>query len=294
MSNISAELVKKLRELTNIGMMECKKALVEAEGDLDKAEEILRKSGQLKAAKKQDRVTAEGLIVIKSSSDLRVAALLEVNCETDFVAKDANFVEFANQAAEVALAQKIEDVATLTNAKLANGQSVEEARQGLILKIGENISLRRIAIIQSNEALGAYSHGGRIGVVVTLSGGNEQLGKDMAMQIAATKPTVVSPDQIPAELVKKERDIFSAQAATSGKPADIIAKMVEGRIKKFREENSLLGQEFVKNPDLKVADYLKQNGAQVISFTRFEVGEGIEKVVTDFAAEVMAQVASST
>ena len=289
---ISAELVKKLRQLTDAPMMDCKKALVETEGDIETAIELMRKSGQAKAAKKASRVTAEGVLLAQVSND--VGVLLEINSETDFVARDQNFQAFATQVVELALQHQCQDVAELSQQIVPDAaQTVEEVRQALISKVGENINLRRLTLLQSPQAVvGQYVHGGRIGVLVALQGGDEDLAKDIAMHIAASGPLVVTPEQVDQDLIAKERDIFTAQAEQSGKPADIIEKMVQGRIKKFLQEVSLLGQPFVKKPDETVADLLKAEGAEVISFVRFVLGEGIEKESVNFADEVMAQVQS--
>ncbi|PWK54312.1 translation elongation factor Ts [Pleionea mediterranea] len=288
---ITAALVKELRERTGAGMMECKKALVETDGDIEKAIENMRKSGQAKAAKKAGRVAAEGLIIIKTSDDAKTAAIVEVNCETDFVARDENFVGFANKVAEIALAGKISDVEALKSADYADGNTVEQARENLVAKIGENMAVRRVSIVESNEgSLGSYSHGVRIGVVVETKGGDEELNRDLAMHIAASKPDYLNPDAIPAEILEKEKEIFSAQALESGKPAEIVEKMIGGRIRKFAGEISLTGQAFIKDPSQTVEKLLKSKSAEVLSFVRFEVGEGIEKKEEDFAAEVMAQV----
>nr|WP_210204816.1 translation elongation factor Ts [Pleionea mediterranea] len=291
MMAITAALVKELRERTGAGMMECKKALVETDGDIEKAIENMRKSGQAKAAKKAGRVAAEGLIIIKTSDDAKTAAIVEVNCETDFVARDENFVGFANKVAEIALAGKISDVEALKSADYADGNTVEQARENLVAKIGENMAVRRVSIVESNEgSLGSYSHGVRIGVVVETKGGDEELNRDLAMHIAASKPDYLNPDAIPAEILEKEKEIFSAQALESGKPAEIVEKMIGGRIRKFAGEISLTGQAFIKDPSQTVEKLLKSKSAEVLSFVRFEVGEGIEKKEEDFAAEVMAQV----
>lgn len=284
MSTITADLVKQLRDRTQVSMMDCKKALVETQGDIELAIEVLRKKGQVKAASKGDRIAAEGLTFISNGT------ILELNCETDFVAKDANFNAFGQKLVAIAASEKAQDLAVLANKEFEAGKTVEEARLDLISKIGENISIRRVASISASDILGSYSHGGRIGVLVAMQGGNEQVAKDIAMHIAASNPSVIKPEEISQQTIDKEREIYMSQAETSGKPAEIVAKMIDGKIKKFVEEVSLVGQAFVKNPDIKVGDYLKQHQASVIQFIRFEVGEGIEKPVTDFAAEVMAQV----
>jgi elongation factor Ts len=285
MAEITAKMVGELREATGMGMMECKKALVEAEGDLKKAEEILRIKSGNKASKVAGRTAAEGTVVVAING--KVGALVEVNCETDFVAKDEGFVGFAKLAADAVVAGSPADVEAL-GAVAVNGQTVEETRKALIAKLGENINVRRFQRFTTEGHLAHYLHGSRIGVMVDFTGGDEQLGKDIAMHIAASKPVCVSRDQVSAELIETERKIYSAQAAESGKPADIVAKMVEGRITKYLAEVTLLGQPFVKNPDQTVEKLLAEKGAKVNSFTMYVVGEGIEKKVVDFAAEVAA------
>ncbi|WMS86960.1 translation elongation factor Ts [Pleionea litopenaei] len=287
---ITAALVKELRERTGAGMMECKKALVETDGDVELAIENMRKSGQAKAAKKAGRVAAEGLIIINTSDDAKTAAIVEVNCETDFVARDENFTAFANKVAAIALAGKINDVEALKAAEYEGGQTVETARENLVAKIGENMSVRRVAIVESAEGqLGSYLHGARIGAVVEVKGGDQELGRDLAMHIAASKPDYLNPEAIPAELIEKEKEIIKAQPDMEGKPAEIVDKMIVGRIRKFSAEISLTGQPFVKDPSQSVEQLLKSKSAEVLSFVRFEVGEGIEKKEEDFAAEVAAQ-----
>jgi len=291
---ITAALVKELRERTGSGMMECKKALVDANGDMDTAIEALRKAGMAKADKKAGRIAAEGLIVIELSDDAKTAALVEVNCETDFVAKKDDFREFASAIARRVLADDPEDIDALLALPLTDDDAttIEDTRKGLIARIGENISVRRFVRIESSNPLATYSHGARIGVVVDYAGGDAALGRDLAMHIAAhdPRPVCVSEDQVPAELVAGEREIFSAQARESGKPDNIIEKMIEGRIRKFLSEITLLGQNFVKNPDLTVGKLLERADAAVTRFERMELGEGIEKKVENFADEVMAQV----
>ena len=289
---ITAALVKELRERTGAGMMECKKALVETDGDIEVAIENMRKSGQAKAAKKAGRVAAEGVIVIKQSDDGKQGCMVEVNCETDFVAKDDNFISFADAVAERVLASDAADVEALMGLALHDGEdtTIEEARQALISKIGENMGLRRFARFNSeNGILANYRHGVRIGVVVDCEGGNADLARDVAMHIAATNPVCIDEDQVPAEVLDKEREIIEAQSKDSGKPAEIIEKMVNGRIAKYLKEITLVGQPFVKDPDTTVGKLLKKEGAKLASFTRFEVGEGIEKKQENFAEEVMAQ-----
>jgi elongation factor Ts len=287
---ISAALVMQLRERTGAGMMECKKFLIATNGDIEQAVTEMRKAGQAKADKKADRVAAEGVIVIARSADGSKAVMLEINSETDFVARDENFTSFANQTAETALKQQAPDVNVLSNVEIQSGKTVEQARQELVAKIGENIKLRRLIQKQCDGVIGHYLHGTKIGVLVALKNGDEGLAKDIAMHIAASRPIVVSRDQVPADAIANEREIFTAQARESGKPQEIIDKMIEGRISKFIDEVSLLGQPFVKDPNKKIGQLLKEKNADVISFTRFEVGEGIEKKEDNFVAEVMAQV----
>lgn len=291
---ITASMVKELRERTGAGMMECKKALSESSGDMDAAIELMRKSGQAKADKKASRVAAEGTIVILISDDSKEGVILEVNCETDFVAKDENFLKFSNDVAEVILNESPADVDALMNAALADSETVESTRLALVSKIGENIQVRRFEKVTSaNGALGKYMHGSRIGVMVELENGSDELSKDIAMHVAASKPVCVDENGVPAETLQKEKEIFIAQAEGSGKPADIIEKMVQGRLKKFLGEITLLGQPFVKDPDKSVEKLLKEKSASVISFIRYEVGEGVEKKSENFAEEVMAQVSQS-
>jgi elongation factor Ts len=283
---ISAALVKELRERTGAGMMECKKALTETQGDIEAAIELMRKSGQAKADKKAGRIAAEGRVEI--ATDGSSAVIIEVNSETDFVAKDANFQRFAAECAQAALSSGAADIDALMAVEV-DGQSLESRRAALIAKIGENIQVRRFERVQSGGPLGAYLHGNRIGVLVSLSGGDEDLAKDVAMHVAASRPICVDADQVPAETVEKEREIFRAQAQDSGKPPEIVEKMIDGRIRKFLAEVTLVGQPFVKNPDQTVGQLLKEKGARATGFVRYEVGEGIEKKVENFAEEVMAQ-----
>ena len=283
---ITASLVKELRERTGAGMMDCKKALQEANGDIEVAIEEMRKSGAAKAAKKAGRIAAEGLITIKQ--DGQEITILETNCETDFVAKDENFVTFTNKVIDAVIANNPADVDALMQTSLGD-QTVEEANQQLVAKIGEKITIRRFERLSAKGQLGTYSHGNRIGVIVDLEGGDEALAKDIAMHIAASKPVCVSEDQVPQDVLDKEKEIFSAQAAESGKPPEIIEKMVSGRIQKYLKEITLLGQPFVKDPDQTVEKLLKAANASVSSFIRYEVGEGIEKKVDNFAEEVMSQ-----
>ena len=289
--SISASMVKELRERTGAGMMECKKALVETGGDLEAAAELLRKSGQAKADKKAGRVAADGKIVIKA--DGSKAVVVEVNSETDFVAKDENFVAFAEAVADAALASGTTDVAAFANESLADGRSVETARTDLIAKIGENISVRRIAVVESGGPIGHYTHGAKIGAVVALDGGDETLARDIAMHVAAINPTCIDETGVPAETLEREKRIFSEQAAESGKPPEIVEKMVNGRLQKFLKEITLVGQPFVKDDKISVGKLLGKAGASVTSFVRYEVGEGIEKKQENFAEEVMKQIADA-
>ena len=288
---ISAALVMKLRERTGAGMMECKKYLQLTNGDIEQAVVEMRKAGQAKADKKAGRVAAEGAIVIACSDDGQKAAMLEINSETDFVARDENFLEFTSKAVETALQAEMDDIEALANKNLAGeSRTLEEARQELVAKIGENIKLRRIKQMQVDGVIGQYLHGSKIGVLVAVKNGDESLAKDIAMHIAASRPLVVSSEQVSKEAIENEREIFTAQARESGKPQEIIDKMIEGRLSKFVDEVSLLGQPFVKDPNKKIGQLLKEKNAEVLEFTRFEVGEGIEKKEDDFVAEVMAQV----
>jgi elongation factor Ts len=293
MAAVTAALVKELRERTGLGMMECKKALVDADGDIEKAIDDLRKSGQAKAAKKAGRTAAEGAIAVAVSADGKKAVMVEINSETDFVARDDNFLAFCEKVAQAALAAGEADAAKIAELKVADGSSVEETRQALVQKIGENIQVRRGAVLESDSAIGAYVHGGKIGVLVNLKGGDAELGKDVAMHVAAVAPMVVRGDDVPADVLEKEKEIIRAQPDMAGKPAEIVEKMLGGRISKFLKEVSLLDQPFVKNPDQTVGALVKAGGADVVSFVRLVVGEGIEKEETDFAAEVMAQVNKS-
>lgn len=290
MANITAALVKELRERTAAGMMDCKKALEEAAGDIELAIENMRKSGQAKAAKKAGRIAAEGVIFARTEG--KVAVLVELNCETDFVSKDVSFLAMGQKIVEIAATQKIADVEALKAADFGNGESVELTITNLIAKIGENMNLRRVMLVEGDN-LGTYVHGSRIGVITKLTGGSDELAKDLAMHVAANSPQFVKPEDVSAEVVAKEREIQIDIAINSGKPKDIAEKMVEGRMKKFTGEVSLTGQPFVKDPSMTVAELLKKEGADVVSFTRFEVGEGIEKQETDFAAEVAAQIAAA-
>ncbi|TAN49865.1 MAG: elongation factor Ts [Methylococcaceae bacterium] len=290
--NITAAMVKELRERTGSGMMECKKALTEANGDMEAAIENMRKSGLAKADKKAGRVAAEGCVCVKLSGDGKTAAMVEINSETDFVAKADDFIKFANDVTDALLANPVADLEALQGLSLG-GATVDETRRALVAKLGENLSLRRFERYTSDGVLAGYSHGSRIGVLVELKGGSAELGRDIAMHVAASKPVCVDESGVAPELIAREKDIFVAQAAESGKPAQIVEKMVQGRISKFLGEITLLGQPFVKNPDISVAALLKEKGAAVTGFTRYEVGEGIEKEESNFAEEVMAQVRGS-
>ncbi len=290
--SISAQLVKELRERTGAGMMECKKALVAAEGDLDSAADLLRKSGQAKADKKAGRVAAEGQVSVTSSPDGRRHVIVEVNSETDFVAKDANFVRFAEQVASAALTAGAVDLPGLMASRVGAG-TLEDARTALVAKVGENIGVRRFEVLDTQGPVGQYVHGGRIGVIVELSGGAAPLARDIAMHIAASNPQFISGADVPAAVLDKEREILTAQAKREGKPDNIVAKMVEGRLRKYLAEITLVGQPFVKDPDTSVAKLLEANSASVTRFVRYEVGEGIEKKAENFVAEVMAQVSQS-
>ena len=287
MAEISASMVKDLRERTGLGMMECKKALTETNGDMGAAEDLLRIKSGAKASKAAGRVAAEGVIGSFVSADGKTGALVEINCETDFVAKNEDFLAFAKAVAQLAAQSGTTDAQALSAMQLPGGGSVQEVRQALIMKLGENLSIRRAAHYATAGRLAVYLHGSRIGVMVDLDG-DEALGKDIAMHIAASKPICVSKDQVSADLLEKEREIYTAQAADSGKPAEIVAKMVDGRISKYLAEVTLLGQPFVKDPDQTVEKLLAGKKAKVNGFTLFVVGEGIEKKVVDYAAEVAA------
>jgi elongation factor Ts len=289
MAEITASMVKELREITGLGMMECKKALAESNGDMKAAEDLLRIKSGAKASKAAGRVAAEGVVSSFISADGKMGALVEVNCETDFVAKNEDFMAFAKNIAQAVVDSNPADVEALAATKLSSGDVVEEARKALVMKLGENMTVRRFTRFQTDGQLASYLHGTKIGVMVDFTGGDEALGKDIAMHIAASKPICVSKEQVPADILAKEREIYSAQAAESGKPANIIEKMVDGRITKYLAEVTLLGQPFVKNPDETVEKLLASRGAKVNGFQMFVVGEGIEKKQTDFVAEVMAQ-----
>ena len=290
MAEITAGMVKELREKTDAPMMECKKALTEAAGDMEKAEEILRVKLGNKATKAASRVAAEGVVATHVAADGKLGAIVEINCETDFVAKNTDFLAFSNALAGLVATQNPGDVAALAALEL-NGTSVEESRKALVGKLGENVSVRRFVRVQPKGKLSTYIHGGaKIGVMLDLVGGDDGMGKDLAMHIAASKPVSLSKEQVPAGLIQKERDIATAKAAESGKPAEIVAKMVEGSVQKFLKEVTLLGQPFVKNDKQTVEQLLNAAKASVDSFTLYMVGEGLEKKKDDFAAEVMAAV----
>jgi elongation factor Ts len=290
--DIKPTLVKELRERTGAGMMDCKKALVDAKGDLDGAAELLRKQGQAKADKKASRIAAEGRVAIKSDERAGRYALVEVNSETDFVAKDDNFRGFVERVAGVVLDKRPASVEALMSLT-ADGRTLEEGRLELVTKVGENISVRRFEVLESKGHVGAYVHGSRIGVLVEIEGGTAELARDLALQVASLAPRYVSPDQVPKELLDKEREIILAQSAGEKKPPEIIAKMVEGKLRKFVDDITLTGQVFVKDDKKRVRDLLAANKAKVKGFRRFEVGEGIEKKAADFVQEVMAQASQS-
>jgi elongation factor Ts len=288
MANITASVVKELRDRTGLGMMDCKKALVESNGDIDQAIEDMRKAGGLKAAKKASRVAAEGAVLTKIAEDGNYGVIIEVNSETDFAARDENFRKFAAEALDLAYSNKTAEVEGLLEAGL------EVSREALVQKIGENINLRRISRVEFSDAnqgiVESYVHSNsRIAVLLALKGGDESLARDIAMHIAAVNPMVVRAEDVPEDILAKESEIYSAQARESGKPEEIVEKMISGRLRKFVAEVSLLDQPFVKDPDIKVSTLLKEAGADIVSFIRFEVGEGIEKDEVDFAEEVAAQ-----
>lgn len=289
---ITAALVKELRERSGAAMMDCKRALEATDGDVEAALEKMRKDGQAKADKKAGRVAAEGVLSVAIAADGKQAVMVEYNSETDFVSKGDEFQGLANTAADVALATGKTDPQELLG-ETANGQTLDEARRALIAKLGENMSLRRVARLDSTGQVFTYLHGSRIGVMVAMEGGNEDLGKDIAMHVAASAPAHVSADDVPADLLQKEREILIAQAEGSGKPREIIEKMVEGRVRKYLQEITLVGQPFVKDPDVTVEKLLASAGAKVTAFVRMEVGEGIEKQEANFADEVAAQAAAA-
>ena len=287
---ITAQQVKELRERTGAGMMECKKALTETNGDIEAAIEHMRKTGLAKAEKKAGRVAAEGALVVSISDDAKIATILEANCETDFVAMGDEFRTFAGRLADMVREQAITDVDALNAAEYQNGVSVDERRRELVAKIGENMAIRRFETIRADEGvIGSYLHGQKIGVLVEINTQDQELARDLAMHIAASNPQAIDADGLSSELVEKEKDIHRAKAEQSGKPDNIIEKMIDGSMRKFFGEVTLLGQKFVKNPDQSVEQLLKEKNAQVKRFIRFELGEGIEKEESDFVAEVMAQ-----
>ena len=290
---ITADAVKQLRERTGAGMMECKKALVEVGGDLDAAAELMRKQGLAKADKKAARIAAEGTIVIERAADGLSAAIVEVNSETDFVARDQGFRAFAAAAAQLALRTRSADLSALMNAQTDGGETLDERRRALIAKIGENIAVRRVALVRAPTVLGSYLHGTRIGALVALKGGDEALAKDLAMHVAAANPAYATAQQVPAEVVAKEREILSERTVAEGKPPEMVPRIVEGKLRKFFAEVTLVGQPFVKDDKLTVEQLLKQGKAELSEYVRFEVGAGIEKKQADFAAEVMATVQGS-
>ena len=287
---ITANLVKELRERTGAGMMECKKSLTEAQGDIERAIEILRTSGQAKADNKSGRIAAEGLIIVSISDDHQQASLLEVNSETDFVAKEDNFKAFCQSIAGLILKDQPSDVDALSSLQI-DGESIDEARKDMIIKVGENIQIRRFVNVKLNgENHAVYTHNNRIGVLVDMQGGSDSLAKDIAMHIAASKPQYINADEVPASALEKEKEILSKQAEQEGKPANIVEKMVQGRINKYIKEITLLGQPFIKDTDISVGKMLEQNSAKILAFHRYEIGEGIEKKKENFAEEVMAQI----
>ncbi len=288
MSNITASMVASLREVTGLGMMDCKKALVEANGDLKKAEEIIRIKSGAKAGKMAGRIAAEGVVIAQMDSTNQHGVLVEINCETDFVAKDDSFIAFANLIASTILITHPKTVEELQNTKLSSGKSLEEERREIVAKLGENIMLRRFELINTNGHIATYLHGKKIGVMIDIEGGDNELGRDLAMHIAASKPICVSKENVSQDKIEAERNIYIQQASQSGKPADIVTKMVDGRINKYLAEITLLGQPFVKNPDITVEKLLSTKNAKVNSFVMFVVGEGMGKKVVDFAAEVAA------
>ncbi len=287
---ITAALVKELRERTGAGMMDCKKALIETDADLEAAIDLMRASGAAKAAKKAGRIASEGLVSVEINDNNKSAAILEVNSETDFVAKGAAFIDFVNKLTKLALKNMPSNIEEFLAQTLDTGETVDKARENIIAKIGENISVRRVKVVKAgNGTIGSYEHGGRIAVLTHLAEDNATLAKDMAMHIAASKPECVNEDQLSEELIERERAIFIEQAKESGKPDNIIEKMIVGRMKKFVNEITLYGQPFVKDPETTVGKLVKSNNNEVVSFVRFEVGEGIEKKEDNFVEEVMAQ-----
>ena len=291
MSNITAQMVKELRDRTGAGMMECKKALLDSSGDMDKAVEEMRKAGQAKADKKSSRIAAEGVVTLSISDDNSIANIVEINCETDFVAKDENFLKFVKTISEVSLKNYKGSVDDFNNSKHPSGKTIEEIRLELVSKVGENVKIRRVQNIKNDgNYMGHYMHGTKIGVVVVLQKENEELAKDVCMHIAAMKPRALNANDIPQEDLEKEREIFVAQAKESGKPDDIIQKMVDGKLKKYISEVTLVDQTFVKDNEITISKLLEKHDNSVLSFYRLEVGEGVEKKDENFADEVMAQI----
>ena len=291
MSNITAQMVKELRDRTGAGMMECKKALLDSSGDMDKAVEEMRKAGQAKADKKSSRIAAEGVVTLSISDDNSIANIVEINCETDFVAKDENFLKFVKTISEVSLKNYKGSVDDFNNSKHPSGKTIEEIRLELVSKVGENVKIRRVQNIKNDgNYMGHYMHGTKIGVAVVLQKENEELAKDVCMHIAAMKPRALNANDIPQEDLEKEREIFVAQAKESGKPDDIIQKMVDGKLKKYISEVTLVDQTFVKDNEITISKLLEKHDNSVLSFYRLEVGEGVEKKDENFADEVMAQI----
>lgn len=289
---VTASMVKQLREMTGAGMMDCKKALGETDGNMDDAVEFLRKKGMAGADKKAGRTAAEGVVAIAIADDKKKAAIVEVNCETDFVAKGDEFKTFADEVAQIVLNTGCVDVESVLTEKMANGQTIDERRREMVGKIGENMAIRRAELVETSGQIGQYQHGEKIGVVVAMDGGDDALIRDVAMHVAAAKPSAISADDVDQEMVEKERKFQIEQAQDSGKPAEIIEKMIEGRMRKYLQEITLLGQAFVKDPDQTVEKLLKASGATVDNFVRLEVGEGIEIEQTNFADEVAAAAAA--
>jgi len=292
--SVTAGMVKNLRQITSAGMMECKKALVESEGDIEKAVELLRKKGAASAENKAGRIAAEGKIVQRISGDGKCGVLVEVNCETDFVARGDSFAVFADQVADYAADRRPKSLTELVEGTLNNGEKVEDARNSLIGRIGENVSIRRFEMVEAEEErISGYLHGGKIGVLVSVRNGTKEIGHDLAMHIAASNPLGIDESGIPEEKLYREREIYLAQARDSGKPANVIEKIVSGRMKKYLKENTLLGQNFVKDTDITIADLLKKTGAEVSMIVRYELGEGLQKRSDDFVGEVLAQTAGN-
>ncbi len=293
MIDIIASTVKELRDLTGLGMMECKRALVETAGDMKAAEELLRIRSGIKASKASGRIAAEGMIGAHIATDGKSGALVEVNCETDFVSRNEDFGNFAKSLAQLVTTKNITDIEVIKKSALSDGRNTEESRKELVMRLGENISVRRCVRHTTQGRLALYLHGSKIGVIIDYTGGDEALGKDLAMHIAANKPMCVSIEQVPADLLERERLIYTAQAAESGKSADIIEKMVNGRIAKYLAEITLLGQPFVKDPEQTVEKLITKKSAKINGFTMFVVGDGIEKKSDDFAVEVMNQISKA-